>query len=120
MVGVINHWDILTHTFVTIRCFEWGVFFRAIRPWQSKSFLAATDSAFVKKLRPFREAMDAHIAYLVERLLELSPNAAGLPRNAVEISWGAATVLMACPVLVSLKFGREEVARRLSMSCSWK
>jgi hypothetical protein len=36
--------------------------------------LAATDSAFVKKLRPFQQAMDAHMAYLAERLPELSPN----------------------------------------------
>ena len=206
MVGVINHWDILAHPVVTIRCFGWGVFFRAIGPWQSKPFLsllrdaghfgiaaaqmptilercvglelrakriyqalakafadegligpffaglveqeqyhadllelcralairggwkarlfnpwddylprleqqmdaaeaavsaidsvetalqlvvqlesaeinqvfqaalAATDSAFVKALRPFREAMHAHMAYLAERLPELSPN----------------------------------------------
>jgi hypothetical protein len=206
MVGVINHWDILAHPVITVRCFGWGVFFRAIGPWRSKPFLsllrdcghfgtavsklpaildrciglelrakriynalakafadeglvgpffaglaeqeqyhadllevcraaasrsgwkaqlfnpwddylprleqqmdateaavleidsleaalqlvvkieasevnqvfraalAATDSAFVKKLRPFREAMEAHMAYLVERLPELSPN----------------------------------------------
>jgi ferritin len=36
--------------------------------------LAATDSAFVRKLRPFQEAMQAHMTYLVERLPELSPN----------------------------------------------
>jgi hypothetical protein len=35
--------------------------------------LAATDSAFVKRLKPFREAMEAHMAYIVERLPELSP-----------------------------------------------
>jgi hypothetical protein len=35
--------------------------------------LAATDSAFVKKLRPFQQAMEAHMAYLVERLPQLSP-----------------------------------------------
>ena len=40
MVGVINHWDIVAHPFVTIRCFGWGVFFRAIGPWQSKPFLS--------------------------------------------------------------------------------
>jgi hypothetical protein len=36
--------------------------------------LAATDSAFVKKLRPFQEAMEAHMAYIAERLPELSPH----------------------------------------------
>ena len=35
--------------------------------------LAATDGAFVKKLKPFREAMEAHMAYIVERLPQLSP-----------------------------------------------
>lgn len=38
--------------------------------------LAATDAAFVKRLRPFRDAMEAHMNYLVERLPELSPNMA--------------------------------------------
>ena len=36
--------------------------------------LAATNSAFVKRLKPFREAMEAHMSYLVERLPELSPH----------------------------------------------
>ena len=40
MIGVINHWDILAHPVVTIRCFGWGVFFRAIGPWQSRPFLS--------------------------------------------------------------------------------
>ena len=35
--------------------------------------LAATDAAFVKKLKPFREAMEAHMAHIAERLPELSP-----------------------------------------------
>jgi len=35
--------------------------------------LAATDSAFVKNLRPFRGAMEAHVTHIVERLPELSP-----------------------------------------------
>ena len=40
MVGVITHWDILAHPVVTIRCFGWGVFFRAIGPWQGQPFLS--------------------------------------------------------------------------------
>jgi len=40
MVGVITHWDILAHPVVTIRCFGWGLFFKAIRPWQSRPFLS--------------------------------------------------------------------------------
>ncbi len=206
MVGVITGWDILAHPVVTIRCFGWQAFFKAIAPWQNESFfsllrpaafprpatssvptildrciglelrakriytalakalydqglagpffaglaeqeqrhadllelcraaavrkgwkanifnpwqdylprleqqmdaaeaavyetdsvdaalrlvlqiesseinlvfhaaLAATDAAFVKKLRPFQKAMEAHMAYIVERLPQLSPN----------------------------------------------
>jgi hypothetical protein len=35
--------------------------------------LAATNAAFVKKLRPFRRAMQSHMSYLVERIPQLSP-----------------------------------------------
>ncbi len=35
--------------------------------------LAATDTTFVKRLRPFRELMEAHMSYMAERLPELSP-----------------------------------------------
>ena len=35
--------------------------------------VAATDAAFVKKLRPFREAMEAHMSYIVERLPNYFP-----------------------------------------------
>jgi hypothetical protein len=35
--------------------------------------LGATDAAFVKKLKPFRETMEAHMSYIAERLPELSP-----------------------------------------------
>jgi hypothetical protein len=35
--------------------------------------LAASDAAFVHKLRPFREAMEAHMIYLAERIPELAP-----------------------------------------------
>lgn len=40
MVGVIQTWDILAHPVVTIRCFGWGVFFRAVVPWQGGTFLS--------------------------------------------------------------------------------
>ena len=39
MVGVITHWDILTHPISTIQCFGWGVFFRAIAPKHEQTFL---------------------------------------------------------------------------------
>jgi rubrerythrin len=38
-----------------------------------RAALAATDAAFVKKLKPFRKTMEAHMTHLVERIPELSP-----------------------------------------------
>jgi hypothetical protein len=35
--------------------------------------VAAADAAFVKRLKPFRRAMEVHMNYIVERLPELSP-----------------------------------------------
>jgi hypothetical protein len=35
--------------------------------------LAASNAAFVKRLRPFHDAMDAHMSYIAERLPQLSP-----------------------------------------------
>jgi hypothetical protein len=43
--------------------------------------LAATDAAFVKRLRPFREAMQSHMSYIAERLPQLSPNVMLLTRE---------------------------------------
>jgi len=40
MVGVIGTWDILAHPIVTIRCFGWQVFFRAVFAGQQKTFLS--------------------------------------------------------------------------------
>jgi hypothetical protein len=36
--------------------------------------VAATDAAFVHRLRPFQETMEAHMAYIMERIPQLSPN----------------------------------------------
>jgi rubrerythrin len=35
--------------------------------------LAATDAAFVKRLKPFREAMEVHMGYILDRVPELAP-----------------------------------------------
>jgi hypothetical protein len=40
------------------------------------SAIAATDAAFVQKLKPFQKAMEAHMRYIIERLPQLSPNLA--------------------------------------------
>ena len=56
------------------RPYKW--WFRLNRRRSTRSFhaaLAATDGVFVKKLKPFREAMEAHMSYIVERLPEFSP-----------------------------------------------
>jgi len=45
MVGVITGWDILAHPISTIRCFGWGVFFRAVAPGQYKPFLSLLQDA---------------------------------------------------------------------------
>jgi hypothetical protein len=45
MIGVITTWDILTHPVSTIRCFGWGVFFRAVAPWNHRTFLSILQDA---------------------------------------------------------------------------
>ena len=35
--------------------------------------LAASDAAFVKRLKPFQEAMKIHMTYIIDRLPELAP-----------------------------------------------
>jgi hypothetical protein len=38
-----------------------------------RAAIAATNAGFVKRLRPFQEAVDAHMLHIVERLPQLSP-----------------------------------------------
>ena len=45
MVGVITEWDILAHPIVTIRCFGWQVFFKAVASWRGKTFLSLLQSS---------------------------------------------------------------------------
>jgi hypothetical protein len=45
MVGVITSRDVLFHPISTIRCFGWGVFFRAAAPWSGKPFLSVLQEA---------------------------------------------------------------------------
>jgi hypothetical protein len=45
MVGVITSWDILAHPISTIRCFGWQVFFKAVAPWQGRTFLSVVRDA---------------------------------------------------------------------------
>jgi hypothetical protein len=41
-----------------------------------QAVIAATDAAFVKKLKPFRKSLNAHMTYIAERLPQLSPGLA--------------------------------------------
>ena len=65
MVGVITEWDILAHPVVTIRCFGWQVFFKAIAPWQSRTFLSL--------LRPvaFSRAIPSNVPAILKRCIGL-------------------------------------------------
>ena len=65
MVGVITGWDVFTHPVVTIRCFGWQVFFRAVAPWQDETFLSLLQSAAFSN----RTASDA--SAILERCIEL-------------------------------------------------
>jgi hypothetical protein len=45
MVGVISGWDVLAHPISTVRCFGWGVFFRAVAPRHNTTFLSLVQGA---------------------------------------------------------------------------
>lgn len=52
MVGVITGWDILAHPWVTVRCFGWRVFFKALFVGQHQTFLSLltkTDSVSTRQ-----------------------------------------------------------------------
>jgi len=40
MIGAIRTWDIVSHPFVTIRCFGWRVFLRSVFTWNKATFLS--------------------------------------------------------------------------------
>ena len=65
MVGVIDHWDILTHPIVTIRSFGWRVFFRAIEPWQGRPLLSLLREA------GYFGAEDSNVSTILERCVAL-------------------------------------------------
>ena len=65
MVGVICRRNILAHPFVTIRCFGWRVFFRALIAGHSQTFLSLL--AETKGLQPPK----VKVPELVERCVKL-------------------------------------------------
>ena len=69
MVGVIQTWDILAHPVVTIRCFGWGIFFRAVVPWQGRTFLSLLQDA-----GRFRAAA-SKVLTILERCIDLEMRA---------------------------------------------
>ena len=69
MVGVIRGWDILAHPVVTIRCFGWQVFFKAVAPWQGKTFLSLLQSA------AFPRAATSNVPTILDRCIDLEMRA---------------------------------------------
>jgi hypothetical protein len=67
-VSEIDSVDAALQLVVQVECSEINQVFDAA--------LAASDSVFVNRLRPFREAMESHMNHIVERLSELSPKLA--------------------------------------------
>ncbi len=47
MVGAIRRLEVLSHPLVTIECFGWVVFFRAVFTWQDRTFLSLLNTAKV-------------------------------------------------------------------------
>ena len=54
MVGAISKWEILCHPIVTVQCFGWAVFFRAVFAGPNESFLSllAKTGVFEKPIMP--------------------------------------------------------------------
>jgi hypothetical protein len=69
MVGVITSWDVFAHPLSTVRCFGWQVFFRAIAPWQGKTFLGLLQEAGC-----FRTTA-SQVSTLLERCIALEQRA---------------------------------------------
>jgi hypothetical protein len=69
MVGAIRGWDVLTHPIATIRCFGWRVFFRAVAPWQSRTFLSIVSSG------SFSPPATPAVAAVLDRCIDLEMRA---------------------------------------------
>jgi hypothetical protein len=65
MVGVITSWDILAHPITTIHYFGWQVFFKAVVPWQGRTFLSLLQSA------AFPRAATSNVPTILERCIGL-------------------------------------------------
>ena len=70
MVGAITKRDILAHPLVTIRCFGWRVFWRALFAGRERTFLSVLSEAEV--LQPAAENVVEFIARCVELELKAS------------------------------------------------
>jgi hypothetical protein len=69
MVGVITSWDIFAHPVSTIRCFGWGVFFRAVAPWHKQTFL------FLLQDAGYFRAAASKVPTILERCIVLEQRA---------------------------------------------
>ncbi len=79
MVGAIGKWDVVTHPWVTVRCFGWRVFLRAVFARRDRTFLSLlTDS---EVLKPAGEGVAEFVARCVELELKASRIYAALARR---------------------------------------
>ncbi|MHB0959647.1 MAG: hypothetical protein ACYC0X_29545 [Pirellulaceae bacterium] len=79
MVGAINKRDILAHCILTIRCFGWHVFLRALFAGRNKSFLSVLTESEV--LKPAADHVVEFVARCVELELKASRIYAALARH---------------------------------------
>jgi hypothetical protein len=69
MVGAITARDILAHPMITIRCFGWRVFFKAMFAGHHQTFLALLSGSNV------RQGADTRLSALIDRSIELERRA---------------------------------------------
>ena len=65
MTGAIGAWDVVAHPVATVRCFGWQVFFKAVAPWQGRTFLSLLRSA------AFPKAAASNVPTILERCIGL-------------------------------------------------
>ncbi len=72
MIGVITTWDVLAHPLCTIRCFGWGIFFRAVTPGGERTFLSLLQDA------GFFAVPASKVPTILERCIALEQRAKGV------------------------------------------
>lgn len=76
MIGAIRTWDVLSHPIITIQCFGWTVFFRALVASEDETFLS-----LLSQSRAFGSGGPADIAELISQCMKLEHAAARIYRK---------------------------------------